>query len=82
MANKNKDKKETSEPTEEVVREPVTSGSSKGRVGFLVSSLDHNTYISYNGETIVVAPRGRTANDIEENKLGSLPKKVRFVANS
>lgn len=49
------------------------------RVGILVSRLSHSTEISYNGSAFKLAPRGRTAKDIEYERLGAIPSGVKFI---
>lgn len=49
------------------------------RIGMLVSRLPQSVEIAYAGEALKVAPRGRTAKDIDYDKLGTLPKGMTFV---
>lgn len=46
--------------------------------GKLISRLDHPTYISYGGQSIVVSPKSSTKIE-NSNKIGALPKGVIFV---
>lgn len=49
----------------------------KPRIVKLVSRLNHPVRIGYDGtRTVVIAPRGSTQPDLEENKLGSIPQGV------
>lgn len=47
-------------------------------MGMIISRKDHPVYLSYNGEGLVVPPRGKKKN-INKNLLGALPKNVIFV---
>lgn len=47
-------------------------------MGMIISRKDHPVYLSYNGEGLVVPPRGKKKN-INKNLLGALPKNVVFV---
>lgn len=50
-------------------------------LGFLVSRVDNPLYISYNGETMCLPPRGTTKNNelLKKSLLGTIPKGVIFV---
>lgn len=50
-------------------------------MGMIISRKDHPIYLSYNGEGLVVPPRGKKKN-INKNLLGALPKNVVFVPYS
>ncbi len=55
-------------------------GKKMGRFGVLVSNLDHPVNISYNGEGMMLAPRGRKPK-IDSYLLGAYPRGVSFVPN-
>lgn len=46
--------------------------------GCLLNTLDHPAYIAYMGETVVLSPKQRVSN-INKEKLGALPKGVKFL---
>lgn len=49
--------------------------------GSLKSNLDHPVTLSYDGQGMTVWPRAVVEN-IDQARLGSLPKGVRFVPNA
>ena len=50
-------------------------------IGILVSMLDHSVVLSYNGEGMMLPPRGKIEK-VNRLLLGALPKGVRFIPYS
>ena len=46
--------------------------------GSLLNTMDHPMYVSYMGETLVLSPRQKVDN-VEKEKIGALPKGVKFL---
>lgn len=51
----------------------------KSKIGSLLNTTDHPMYVSYMGETLVLAPKQKVSG-VHKEKIGALPKGVMFVA--